>query len=175
VDGGKARVILNVLVTSSEVSENRPMLDLLWSSVFPALARRTPPSHGRRQVRGTRQNVAALEEAGIRAYVAIPNFDFRDTGLFGPGHLRYDPEKDLYVCAANGRLCTGMRGPAAIEERSTGPRRKPATPASSKRRAPPASAGACCTERWRRTSTIGCALTAGLSPTRKPSERGGCG
>ena len=34
VDGGKARVILNVLVTPSEVSENRPMLDLLWSSVF---------------------------------------------------------------------------------------------------------------------------------------------
>jgi len=34
VDGGKARVILNVLVTPSEVTENRPMLDLLW----------TPPS-----------------------------------------------------------------------------------------------------------------------------------
>jgi transposase-like protein DUF772 len=29
VDGGKARIILNALVTSSEVSENRPMLDLL--------------------------------------------------------------------------------------------------------------------------------------------------
>jgi transposase len=34
VDGGKARVILNVLVTPSEVSENRPMLDLLWRSAF---------------------------------------------------------------------------------------------------------------------------------------------
>ena len=34
VDGGKARVILNVLVTPSEVTENRPLLDLLWSTAF---------------------------------------------------------------------------------------------------------------------------------------------
>src|SRR3712207_5304357 len=34
VDGGKARIILNVLVTPSEVTENRPMLDLLWSTIF---------------------------------------------------------------------------------------------------------------------------------------------
>ncbi len=35
VDGGKARVILNVLVTPSEVTENRPMLDLLlWRTAF---------------------------------------------------------------------------------------------------------------------------------------------
>jgi hypothetical protein len=32
VDGGKARNVLNALVTPSEVTENRPMLDLLWSS-----------------------------------------------------------------------------------------------------------------------------------------------
>ena len=30
VDGGKARIILGVLVAPSEVTENRPMLDLLW-------------------------------------------------------------------------------------------------------------------------------------------------
>ena len=30
VDGGKARIILNVLVTPSEVMDNQPMLDLLW-------------------------------------------------------------------------------------------------------------------------------------------------
>jgi hypothetical protein len=34
VDGGKARLILGVLVTPSEVTENRPMLDLLWRAVF---------------------------------------------------------------------------------------------------------------------------------------------
>jgi transposase len=102
VDGGKGRVILNALVTPSEVSENRPMLDLLWRTAFRWHI------HPRRVTGdakyGTRQNVAALKKAGIRAYVAIPNFDFRDTGLFGPGHFRYDPEKDAYVCPADERL-----------------------------------------------------------------------
>jgi hypothetical protein len=102
VDGGKARILLNALVTSSEVTENRPMLDLLWSTVFRW---RIHP----RQVTGdakygTRENVAALEKAGIRAYVAIPNFDFRDTGLFGPGHFYYDPENDHYLCPAQQTL-----------------------------------------------------------------------
>jgi transposase len=102
VDGGKARVILNVLVTSSEVTENRPMLDLLWSSVFRWRIRPRQVTGDAKY--GTRQNVAALEKAGIRAYVALPNFDFRDTGLFGPGHFRYEPEKDVYVCPADERL-----------------------------------------------------------------------
>lgn len=30
VDGGKKRIILNLLVTPSEMMENQPMLDLLW-------------------------------------------------------------------------------------------------------------------------------------------------
>jgi transposase len=102
VDGGKGRVILNVLVTPSEVTENRLMLDLLWRSVFRW--RLWPHRVTGDAKYGTRQNVAALEKAGIRAYVAIPNFDFRDTGLFGTGHFRYDPEKDLYVCPADEHL-----------------------------------------------------------------------
>jgi transposase len=102
VDGGKARVILNVLVTPSEVSENRPMLDLLWRTAFRWHIRPRRVTGDAKY--GTRRNVAALEKAGIRAYVAIPNFDFRDTGLFGPGHFRYDPENDIYVCPADERL-----------------------------------------------------------------------
>jgi transposase len=98
VDGGKARIILGVLVTPSEVTENRPMLDLLWRAVFRWRLR---PHHLTGDARyGTRENVAAIEKAGIRAYVAIPNFDFRDTGFFGPGHFRYDAQGDLYVCPA---------------------------------------------------------------------------
>src|SRR3712207_6774354 len=96
VDGGMARVILNVLVTPSEVSENRPMLDLLWRTAFRWHIRPRRVTGDAKY--GTRRNVAALEKAGIRAYVAIPNyFDFRDTGLFGAGHFRYDPEKDVHV------------------------------------------------------------------------------
>jgi transposase len=102
VDGGKARVILNVLVTPSEVIENRPMLDLLWSTVFRWHIKLRRVTGDAKYV--TRENVAALEKAGIRAYVAIPNFDFRDTGLFGPGHFRYDPENDHYLCPARQRL-----------------------------------------------------------------------
>src|SRR5260370_16881092 len=42
VDGGKARIILQVLVTPSEVMDNQPMLDLLWrEGVF----RRLRPPH----------------------------------------------------------------------------------------------------------------------------------
>ena len=49
--------------------------------------------------------MAALEKAGIRAYVAIPNhFDLRNTGLFGPGHFRYDPDDDHYLCPAGQTL-----------------------------------------------------------------------
>jgi transposase len=102
VDGGKARVILNVLVTPSEVTENRPMLDLLWSTAFRWHIRPCRVTGDAKY--GTRENVAALEKAGIRAYVAIPNFDFRDIGLFGPGHFRYDPENDHYLCPAGQTL-----------------------------------------------------------------------
>jgi transposase len=102
VDGGKARIVLNVLVTPSEVTENRPMLDLLWSTVFRWRIRPRQVTGDAKY--GTRENVAALEKAGIRAYVAIPNFDFRDTGLFGPGHFRYDPENNRYLCPAGQTL-----------------------------------------------------------------------
>ena len=102
VDGGKARIILNALVTSSEVTENRPMLDLLWSTVFRWRIRPHQVTGDAKY--GTRENVAALEKAGIRAYVAIPNFAFRDTGLFGPGYFRYDPENDHYLCPAGQTL-----------------------------------------------------------------------
>jgi hypothetical protein len=103
VDGGKARVILNVLVTPSEVTENRPMLDLLWSTAFRWHIKPRRVTGDAKY--GTRENIAALEKAGIRAYVAIPNyFDFRDTGFFGPGHFRYDSKNDHYLCPAGQRL-----------------------------------------------------------------------
>ena len=111
VDGGKARIILNALVTSSEVTENRPMLDLLWSTVFRWHIHPRQVTGDAKY--GTRENVAALEKAAIQAYVAIPNFDFRDTGLFGPGHFRYDPEKDLYICPAEEHLRRRARNSGA--------------------------------------------------------------
>jgi hypothetical protein len=46
---------------------------------------------------GTRENIAAIEKAGIRAYAALPEQGGR-TGLFTIEDFVYDAEKDLYTC-----------------------------------------------------------------------------
>ena len=60
VDGGKARVILEVLVTPSEVMDNQPMLDLLWRTRFRW---KLWPRHvtGDRKY-GTEDNLVAIED-----------------------------------------------------------------------------------------------------------------
>ena len=97
VDGGKARIILGVLVTPSEVSENRPMLDLLWRARFRwRLGLRHVTGDAKY---GTAENVAGVEREGIRAYMAL----HRSGGKphkFGREDFYYDTEKDLYVCPA---------------------------------------------------------------------------
>ena len=95
VDGGKARVILDVLVTPAEVTENLPMLELLFRSRFRWRLR--PRSVTGDAAYGTVENVAAVEKAGIRAYMALPKHDERGP-LFGKSEFVYDAEKDLYIC-----------------------------------------------------------------------------
>jgi transposase len=97
VDGGKARTILGVLVTPSEVTENRPMLDLLWRARFRWRL-------GLRQVTGdakygTAENVAAVEREGIRAYMALHRSGAKPH-KFGRDDFFYDAQKDLYICPA---------------------------------------------------------------------------
>lgn len=46
---------------------------------------------------GTLENIVALENAGIRAHVPLPDFDHR-TPLFGKGAFVYDAEADAYRC-----------------------------------------------------------------------------
>ena len=46
---------------------------------------------------GTLENVVAVEDAGIRAYVPLPDFDSR-TPFFGKGEFAYDAERDAYRC-----------------------------------------------------------------------------
>ena len=102
VDGGKARVILNVLVTPSEVSENRPMLDLLWRAAFRW---RLWPRHVTGDAKyGTAENVRAIESAGIRAYVAPHESGGKGKACFGKGEFVYDPKRDLYLCPAGEEL-----------------------------------------------------------------------
>jgi hypothetical protein len=109
VDGGKARVILNVLVTSSEVSENRPMLDLLWRTAFRW---RLWPRQVTGDTRyGTAENVGAIESANIRSYVALHESGGKGKAFFGKAEFVYDPKRDLYLCPAGKELHrTGKSG-----------------------------------------------------------------
>jgi Transposase DDE domain len=95
VDGGKARIILNVLVTPSEVMENQPMLDLIFRTRFRW--KLWPRQATGDTTYGTLDNIVALEHEHIRAYVPLPDFDHR-TSLYGKHEFRYDPEQDAYLC-----------------------------------------------------------------------------
>ena len=95
VDGGKARIILQALVTPSEAMENQPMLDLLWRSCFRW--RLWPRQVTGDTTYGTLENIKAIEDAGIRAYLPLPNFDKR-TPFFGKNEFVYDSERDIYIC-----------------------------------------------------------------------------
>jgi transposase len=95
VDGSKQRIILAALVTPADVMENVPLRDLLWRVCF----RRKLHPH---QVTGdtaygTVENIVAVEDAGIRAYFPLPDFDSR-TPFFGKGAFAYDAVQDIYRC-----------------------------------------------------------------------------
>ena len=95
VDGGKARIILEVLVTPADVMENQPFLDLLWR----ARCRWRLPL---RQVTGdttdgTVENIVGVEDQQTHAYVPLPDFDQR-TPFYGASRFTHDPEHDEYRC-----------------------------------------------------------------------------
>jgi transposase len=95
VDGGRARIILKALVTPAEVHEPQPALDLIWQTCFRWRLR---PRHVTGDTAyGTIENIVALEEAGIRAYVPLPEPDARRRG-FAREDFTYDAGRDCYVC-----------------------------------------------------------------------------
>ena len=95
VDGGKARVILAVLVTPATITDNMPMLDLArwvrfrWK-VHPRIAVGDTKY-------GTIANIAELEQEGIRAYLPLRDYA-NDTPFYPPEQFRYDAEHDVYIC-----------------------------------------------------------------------------
>jgi Transposase DDE domain len=104
-DGGKARVILNVLLTGAEVTENLPMQEILFRSTFRWGLR--PRSVTGDAAYGTRENITAIEKASIRAYTALPEQGKR-TSLFTIEDFSYDAQRDLYTCPAGEVLhCQG--------------------------------------------------------------------
>ena len=97
VDGGKARIILNALVTPFEVTENRRCSTY---SGAPASAGRSHPKQVTGDTAyGTTENIAAVERAGIRAYVPLTGAG-KARPYFSKEEFAYDPEQDLYQCPA---------------------------------------------------------------------------
>src|SRR5688572_17977160 len=95
VDGGKARIILEVLVTPADVMENLPFLDMLWRACFRWQLR--PDQVTGDATYGTVATIVAVEDQGIRAYVPLSDVGKRP-GFFGPEAFSYDAEQDVYTC-----------------------------------------------------------------------------
>ena len=95
VDGGKARIILTALVTPAEVQENQPALDLLWRTRFRWKLRPRQVTGDTKY--GTVENIVAIEEQRIRAYVPLSAVGQR-AGMFGEQDFRYDAAADVYHC-----------------------------------------------------------------------------
>jgi len=95
VDGGKARIILNALVTPAEVGDSEPFRDLLWYAVFRWRLR--PRQATGDKAYGTADIIAALEERDIRAYMplAAPAVG---AGRFDQDAFLYNAARDVVVC-----------------------------------------------------------------------------
>jgi transposase len=100
VDGGKRRIILAALVTPSEVMDNQPMLDLLWRVRFRWKLRPRQVTGDTKY--GTIENIKAIEDQDIRAYVPLPDWEHM-TPYYGPSKFVYDAAHDCYICP-NGQL-----------------------------------------------------------------------
>jgi hypothetical protein len=101
VDGGKRRIILAALVTPADVMENQPMLDLLWRVRF---RRKLHPCQATGDTTyGTVENIVALEDAGIHAYVPLPDMNHRRP-FYGQDDFAYDAAQDAYHCPAGHTL-----------------------------------------------------------------------
>jgi transposase len=97
VDGGKSRIILNALVTPFEVTENAPMLDLLWRTRFRWKLH--PKQVTGDAAYGTTENIAAVERAGVRAYMPLTGAG-KARPYFSKEEFAYDPHQDFYQCPA---------------------------------------------------------------------------
>jgi IS5 family transposase len=101
VDGGKARIILTVLVTPAEVQDNQPAVDLLWRTRFRWKLRPEQVTGDTKY--GTTENIVAIEDQAIRAYVPLSEAGRRPT-LFADTDFSYDAVADVYHCPGEATL-----------------------------------------------------------------------
>jgi transposase len=95
VDGGKARIILTVLVTPAEVQDNQPAVDLLWRTRFRWKLHPRQVTADTKY--GTIENIAAIEAQQISMYAPLSEVG-RRAGSFAVQDFRYDPAADVYHC-----------------------------------------------------------------------------
>src|SRR5262249_57135214 len=95
VGGERARMLLAAFTTPADVMENVPMLDLLGRVRFRWHL------HPKRVVGdttyGTVDNIRALAQLGIRAYVPVRVFEEK-TPSYAPNHVIFDAARDEYRC-----------------------------------------------------------------------------
>ena len=101
VDGGKARIVLTVLVTPAEVQDNQPALDLLWRARFRWKLRLRQVTGDSKY--GSAENVVGSEDQRIRAYLPLSEAG-RRPGLFADTDFAYNAQDDTYRCPGNETL-----------------------------------------------------------------------
>lgn len=95
VDGGKARIILTTLVTPAAVQDNQPAVDLLWRTRFRWKLHPRQVTADTKY--GTVENIVAIEDQRIRAYMPLSAVGQR-ADFFSEQDFRYDPAADAYHC-----------------------------------------------------------------------------
>jgi transposase len=98
VDGGRARIILGVLVAPAEVQENQPALDLVWRARFRWHLHLRQVTGDTKY--GSAENIVALEDQHVRAYVPLSAAGHKP-GRFADTDFHYDPVTDAYQCPGN--------------------------------------------------------------------------
>lgn len=104
VDGGKARIILHALITPGDVMENQPFVDQLRRTMFRYRLR--PRRVVGDTTYGTTDNIRALEDDGIRAFMPLPEWE-KSSSYFRLSEFVYDAERDIYVCPQGQTLSPG--------------------------------------------------------------------
>jgi Transposase DDE domain len=97
--------------------ENQPMLDLVFRVRFRW--KLWPRQITGDTTYGTIDNIVAVEDQHMRAYVPLPDFDKR-TSVYGKKAFRYDPEQDVYMCPNNAILPLHTHAYNAREKRYQG-------------------------------------------------------
>ncbi len=126
VDGGRARVILCALVVPADVKDNLPMLDLLWRTCFRWGLR---PHHVTGDsIYGSLENIKAVEDAGIRAFVPVRDWTHNAPGSFSKRRTSATRGGATSTSfAPKAKSCDTSATPTRKESPSTGPTPRSAT------------------------------------------------